>query len=253
VIGVFWTENIRRAAVISPLSAEREFSRKPGKEMQSAKPVRILLVEPVATVRAGLRVLLEGQPYLSVLGAVGNRNDALCLAAEQQPDLILIDLDTCESTHSNFVADLANAAGKCKILILASEKDDGAFNRAVIGGAIGIVLKEQIANALLSAIERSNTGQLWNVLSQLSKQTNRPQSPEEIRISALTEREKQVIELIGLAMKNKEIADRLCISEATVRHHLSSIFAKLDVDSRVGLIVYAYRHGLVQISYSKPR
>src|SRR5882724_12895083 len=115
-----------------------EYPRKPTKETQSSKPVRVLLVEPLATVRAGLKVLLESQPYLSVLGAVGNRNDALCLATEQQPDLILIDLEICESTHSNFVAELANAAGKCKILILASEKDERAFSRAVIDGAIGV-------------------------------------------------------------------------------------------------------------------
>jgi len=239
--------------VISSLGVDREYSRKPDKEAQASNPVRVLLVEPLATVRAGLKVLLESQTYLSVVGAVGNRNDAICVAAEQHPDLILIDLETCESTHSNFVSELANAAGNCKALILASEKDDGAFKRAILDGAIGIVLKEQIANALLSAIERVNAGQLWNVLSQLSKPTNRPQTPDEIRISALTGREKQVIELIGLAMKNKDIADRLCISEATVRHHLSSIFTKLDVDSRVGLIVYAYRHGLVQISYSRER
>ena len=236
----------------SSLGADREYPHKSGKETHTSKPVRVLLVEPLATVRAGLKVLLESQPYLSVLGAVGNRSDALSKAAEQQPDVILIDLEICQSTHTNFVSELMNAAGKCKILILASEKDEGAFNRAVVDGAIGIVLKEQIANALLSAIERVNTGQIWNVLSQLSKPLNKAQTPEEIRIAALTEREKQVIELIGLAMKNKEIADRLCISEATVRHHLSSIFTKLDVDSRVGLIVFSYRHGLVQISYQRP-
>jgi DNA-binding NarL/FixJ family response regulator len=240
--------------VITSLSVDREYQRNPGKDPQSAKPIRVLLVEPLATVRAGLKVLLDSQPYLSVLDAVGNREEALRIAAEQQPDLILIDLESCESSRTNFVAELSKAAGKCRILILASEKDEGAFKRAVTDGAIGIVLKEQIANALLSAIERVNTGQIWNVLSQLSKpMATRALTPEEIRIAALTEREKQVIELVGLALKNKEIADRLCISEATVRHHLSSVFTKLDVDSRVGLIIYAYRHGIVQVSYPRAR
>ncbi|HZS48344.1 MAG TPA: response regulator transcription factor [Blastocatellia bacterium] len=238
--------------ISSSLIAEREYPRSPVKESQTLKPVRVLLIEPLVSVRAGLKVLLENQPFLSVLGAVGNRQEALAIAAEQKPELALIDMDMLYSGESHFIADLLHVADRCKVLVLASEKDDAAFQRAVKDGAIGIVLKEQIANVLLSAIERVNAGQVWSVLSQLSTPKRYdPPNPDEARIALLTEREREVINLVGLALKNKEIADRLFISEATVRHHLTSIFAKLNVDSRLGLVVYGYRHGIIKISYPR--
>jgi len=234
--------------VISSLGGGREFSRATDKEPTTIKPVRVLLIEPLASVRAGLKVLLENQPYLSVLGAVGNRNDALAIAAEQHPDLVLVDIDTIDSGQTHLIAELLSVSERCKVLILASDKDDGAYKRAISCGAIGVVLKEQIANVLLSAIERANAGSVWNVLNQLSRpKLNSVPGPEETKIATLTEREREVINLIGLALKNKDIADKLFISEATVRHHLSSIFAKLEVDSRLELVVYAYRHGIIKI------
>ncbi|HZS43746.1 MAG TPA: LuxR C-terminal-related transcriptional regulator, partial [Blastocatellia bacterium] len=74
--------------------------------------------------------------------------------------------------------------------------------------------------------------------------------PEEARIATLTIREREVINLVGLALRNKAIAERLFISEATVRHHLTSIFSKLEVESRLGLVVYSYRYGIIKVSYT---
>jgi DNA-binding NarL/FixJ family response regulator len=114
------------------------------------------------------------------------------------------------------------------------------------------VLKERTAETLLEAIAKVNAGEVWldsllvaNVLNELTRaRTRPPTNPEEVKIKALTARERDIIKLIGQGLKNQTIADRLCISEATVRHHLTSIYGKLEVGDRLELAIYAYRHGL---------
>jgi two-component system nitrate/nitrite response regulator NarL len=118
---------------------------------------------------------------------------------------------------------------------------------------VGLVLKERAAEVLLEAIAKVHAGEVWldslllaSVLSKTAPpQAKRPADPEEVKIKALTAREREVIGMIGKGLKNQAIAHRLCISEATVRHHLTSIYAKLTVGDRLELAIYAYRHGLV--------
>jgi DNA-binding NarL/FixJ family response regulator len=116
---------------------------------------------------------------------------------------------------------------------------------------MGLVLKEQAPEVLLKAIEKVYAGEVWieramlaSVLDEVVMGRARPAGAEERRISALTERERTVIALVGQGLKNKQIGERLAISETTVRHHLSSIFDKLGVESRLELMIFAHRHGL---------
>jgi len=132
--------------------------------------------------------------------------------------------------------------------------------QAVRLGAVGLVPKERDPEVLLEAITKVAAGEVWldNLLvaSVLSEMTRRPRSstpldPETIKMKSLTAREREIITLIGQGLKNQTIADRLCISEATVRHHLTSIYGKLTVGDRLELAIYAYRHGLV--SFQPPQ
>jgi DNA-binding NarL/FixJ family response regulator len=117
---------------------------------------------------------------------------------------------------------------------------------------MGIVKKEKAAEVLISAIERVHAGEAWldpslmaGVLTEMTRSSRgKKTDPEADKIAALTNREREVIALVGEGIKSKEIAGRLFISETTVRHHLTSIFDKLGVADRVELLIYAYRHGL---------
>jgi DNA-binding NarL/FixJ family response regulator len=122
----------------------------------------------------------------------------------------------------------------------------------VLFGAVGIVRKEKAAEVLISAVERVHKGEAWldpslmaDVLSDMTRSAKgKKPDPEAQKIAALTNREREVIALVGEGIKSKEIAGRLFISETTVRHHLTSIFDKLGVADRIELLIYAYRHGL---------
>ena len=123
---------------------------------------------------------------------------------------------------------------------------------ARISGMRGIVLKEHAADKLLKAIMKVNEGEVWierSMMGSMIQEFNKPAlvDPEVSKIESLTDREREVIVLIGEGLKNKQVGERLFISETTVTHHLSSVFSKLEVSDRLELIIYAFRHGLAKM------
>ena len=218
----------------------------------ATKPIRILLVDDHAVVRAGLRLIVQSREGMTIVGEAGNRDDALSLADSEHPDIILLDLDLGGDSGMTLIADLIAAACEARIIILTGLRDPEAHRQAVLLGAMGIVKKEKAAEVLITAIERVHQGEAWldpslmaGVLTEVTRSSRgRKTDPEADKIAALTNREREVITLVGEGIKSKEIAGRLFISETTVRHHLTSIFDKLGVADRVELLIYAYRHGL---------
>jgi DNA-binding NarL/FixJ family response regulator len=218
--------------------------------------IRILLVINYAMVRAGLRMMLDSNPELVVISETGNLADALTLAARDHPDIILLDLETASDTSFDFLPDLINAAREARVVVLMNNYNPEAYQRAVCLGAMGVVLKDQNNEVLIKAIKKVHDGEAWldrsmmaSVLAHISRSNgngSRVVDPEAVKISALTEREREVVALIGEGLRNKQIAERLFISEGTVRHHLTSIFSKLGVEDRFDLIIYAYRNGLAK-------
>ena len=221
----------------------------------NVKPTRVLIVDDHALVRAALRMLLESQPGVVVAGEASGVEDALRITNQEQPDLILLDLDLGDVKGIDLLPQLHVAAPNTHVVVLTGIRDAEVHRQAVRLGAVGLVLKEKAAEVLLQAIDKVRTGGVWldtiliaDVLSEMTRpKFKRSTDPEEVKIASLTTREREVIELVGQGLKNQTIADRLCISEATVRHHLTSVFAKLDVEDRLQLAVYAFRHGLVCI------
>ncbi|MFN7945810.1 MAG: response regulator transcription factor [Blastocatellia bacterium] len=225
----------------------------------SSPPIRILLVEDHLLVRTGLRLLLESDPGLLVVGEAGNRTEAFD-ALNLRPDVILLDLDLGPESSLDFMSDLISRINGSRILVLTGMTDPEVHYRAVKLGAMGLVTKMEMAEVLIKAVRKVHEGEVWlnrtTVARMLSEMTlagraSQP-DPDELRIASLTEREREIITLVGEGCKNKQIAERLFISEPTVRHYLTSIFSKLDVADRLGLIIYAYQHGLATLPAKKP-
>lgn len=217
-------------------------------------PIKLLLVDDHVVVRTALRMLIQSQPGLTMVGEAGDRSDALLLAERERPDIILLDLELDGESGLDFLPELLNASPEARIIILTGVRDTEAHHRAVSLGAMGVVRKDNALDVLVDAIERVHAGQAWldpsltaRVLSGMSRPGRaRQPDPEAAKIATLTEREREVLSIVGEGLKNKEIASRLFISEWTVRHHLTSIFDKLQVSDRVELILYAYRHNLAK-------
>ena len=222
----------------------------------AASRIRVLLVDDHDLVRTGLRMVLERHPDLVVVGEAANRADALAVAAHERPDIILLDLDLGGASSLDFLPDLLAAAHGGRVILVTGVRAPEQHYRAIQLGAMGLVLKEQATDVLVEAIEKVHAGQVWlepsliaRVINQMSGQRSAgdaPVDPETAKIARLTAREREVVILVGEGLYNKQIGERLSISEATVSHHLTSIFAKLGLANRFDLVVYAYRHGLAE-------
>jgi DNA-binding NarL/FixJ family response regulator len=218
-------------------------------------PIRVLIVDDHAVMRMGLRALFEGQPDLLVVGEAATGAEAVAAASCGQPDLIVLDLDLGGENGSDSIPALRAAAPGARVLILTGVRDPALSRQAMRHGAIGLVRKEQAATVLLQAIRKVHAGEVWlertmiaHVLTEMQRASAAPApAPAAARLANLTPRERDVIALVSEGYKNRDIATRLHITETTVRHHLTGIFAKLAVTHRVGLVVYAYRYGLVTL------
>ncbi|MFN2492505.1 MAG: response regulator [Pyrinomonadaceae bacterium] len=227
----------------------------------AAAPIRVMIVDDQAVVRLGLRVHLEKDPDVEVVGEASNRTEALALAAREKPNIILLDLDMNGDSGLDVLPQLLDAAKGARAIIVTGVRDLEAHQKAIRLGAMGLILKQEPDTHILKAVKQVHNGDVWfnrsmmvGVISEMSR-ANAPKKPdpETSRIATLTEREREVIALIGEGLKNKTIGERLFIHETTVRHHLSSIFSKLSVSDRLELLIYAYIHGLAQLPNKMPR
>ena len=216
------------------------------------KPIRIMIVDDHAVIRAGLRMLIEQDQEMKVIAMAGNSTEAYEHAAKDRPDLIILDLILGEEDGLTLLPVLREKSPKSRVLILTGVLNPDAHRAAIRKGAMGIVLKEHAADLLLKAIKKVHDGEVWidrSMMGMMIQELSRPNhsDPETAKITSLTSREREVIELVGEGLKNKQIAERLFISETTVTHHLSSVFSKLAVSDRLELTIYAFRHGLAKL------
>jgi len=166
--------------------------------------------------------------------------------------VIILDLVLGDEDGLSFLPELCQASPTSRVLVLTGVQNPDAHRRAIRRGAMGIVLKEHAADQLLKAIMKVNDGEVWierSMMGSMIQEFNKPAmvDPEIAKIESLTDREREVIALIGEGLKNKQVGERLFISETTVTHHLSSVFSKLEVSDRLELIIYAFRHGLAKM------
>lgn len=214
--------------------------------------IRILLVDDHKTMLWGLERLIQAEgAAFELVGSASDGPEATALCARLLPDIVLLDLDLKGSSSLDFLPALL-ANGKSRVLILSANRDQATLAAAVKLGARGVVSKEAPTEDVLAAIRKVHGGELWldqTLMQALLGQLVAPApriDPEAARIASLTAREREVIGMIvqGKGALNKELADRACISERTLRNHLTAIYQKLDVANRLELYVYATRHGL---------
>ena len=219
--------------------------------MQDKTPIRVLILDHHVLTREGLRLILERQG-IQVVGESGSCEGAQALIGETCPDIILLALNLDGELNTEIIAQLVSGVGGGRVIVVTSIDEPSIQQLAVQMGAMGIVLKTQPSSVLIKAIEKVNAGEVWidrvmmaSVLSKLSQASGYGEKDEDtIKIASLSDRELQVIQLIGEGLKNKHIAERLTISETTVRHHLTSVYRKLDLSDRLELAIYAYRNDL---------
>lgn len=217
--------------------------------------IKILIIDDQLIVREGLRMLIENHPGTKVVAMAGSRSEALdIIAREPLVDLIILDLELGGSSALSFIPQLRETAKDARILVLTGQRDSVTHQKAAQNGAMGVVLKEDAADLLLKAIEKVYKGEAWldrltlgSLIFQMSSHEKESVDPRARKIASLTERERQVINLIAEGLKNRQIAERLFISHVTVTHHLSSIYEKLGVSDRLELVIYAFANKLAKI------
>jgi DNA-binding NarL/FixJ family response regulator len=207
--------------------------------------IRILIVDDHGVVRQGLRMYLALDAELEVVGEAANGAEALRLAHELVPDVVLMDLlmpvmDGIAATET-----IRRELPEVEVIALTSVLEDTAVYGAMRAGAIGYLVKDTQADELCRAIKAAAAGQVQlspSVAARLLREVPSPRQPE-----PLTKRETEVLRLLAQGKSNKEIAAELVIAEKTVRTHVSNILAKLGVTSRTQAALYALRSGLVPL------
>lgn len=228
---------------------------------RSPATIRVLIVDDHKIIRDGLRDLISSREGMTVVGDAANRADALRMASRERPDVIVLDLDLGDESGLDLIPELHRAYEKAAIIILTGMRDVEKRDKAMELGARGVVLKDEGATELLNAIEKVHrTGDYWLEPGAAKRMLDRRRTragakmaadPEAAKIARLTEREREIIALVGEGLENKEIAERLrpVVAESTVRNNLSIIYDKLGIQGgRLGLLVYAYKHGLISSS-----
>lgn len=219
--------------------------------------IKILLVDDHRSVLWGLEKLIEGEsPRMEVIGKATTSAEAMALLDQVQPDILLLDLDLGGENGIHAIPALL-AKSKSKVLVLTGSRDPSVHDSAMLAGALGVVEKGESAETILKAIQKVHEGEVWlnrvatgRVLLEMARgRAADSLDPEQKKIASLTPRERQIVAEIGsdAAASSRVIAERLRISEHTLRNHIASIYEKLQVSSRLELFAYAGRHGITPV------
>lgn len=216
---------------------------------RTARPIRVVLIDRQAVVRAGLRLLLSERAGLAVAGEAGGAEEGLEVVFREEPDLAVIALEQFGDAELERFARALLPSGRTRLLAVSNTDGPEAVLRAVRAGALGIVSRDEPVEVLVEAIASVHAREAWYrrravaaILRAFLLANPAPSfDPQAARLSALTKREREIVLLLSEGMKNREIAERLFISEVTVRHHLTSVFEKLGVANRLELLGLAHR------------
>jgi two-component system, NarL family, response regulator LiaR len=206
--------------------------------------IRVLIADDHGVVRQGLRMYLGSDSEIEIVGEARNGAEAVNLTQKLQPDVVLMDLLMPIMDGIAATTAIRRESPDVEVVALTSVLDDTSVIEAVRAGAIGYLLKDTDSHELRRAIKAAAAGQVQLSPAASTRLLREIRTPEQ-SVEVLTEREKEVLQLLALGMSNQEICRELHIAEQTVKSHVSHILAKLGVPSRTQAALYAIRAGLV--------
>ncbi len=214
--------------------------------------IKILICDDQEIVCEGLQRILESDPDISVVGIANDGQEALELAASNRPDLVLMDLKMPVMNGIQATRKLHDLYPNMQILVLTTYTDDEWLFDAIRNGASGYLLKDRPKKDLIGAIKGTVAGDSYldpavarKILANVAQVP--PSKNQQVNIS-LSPRDVGILELLALGLSNADIAQRLYLSEGTIRNYMSSLFTKLSVSDRTQAVVVALRYGLVNIN-----
>ena len=214
-----------------------------------ADKVRVLLADDHTIVRAGVRLLVEAEPDMEVVGEALNGTEAVKLAESLRPDVVLMDIAMPDLNGLEATRQIKGRFPAMHVLVLTMHRSDEYFFEVLKAGASGYVLKAAETNELIGAIRAVARGEVFlypTVARQLLQDyLNRLNEPDGAAGPALTPREKEILGLLAEGYSSKEVADRLVVSASTIHSHRSNLMKKLHLSSRHDLIQYARERGLL--------
>jgi two-component system response regulator DegU len=240
-------------------------------DMPDSRMITVVIVDDHPVVRAGIRMIVDAAPDVTVVGEGASGADALRLVAQHHPDVLLLDVNLPDPSTSSGQAPSTGSGQALNgvevtrrlreqntttaILVLTIYDDRQTIFGLLESGAIGYVLKDEALETVVDAVRAAARGESWlspavarQVVRRAVGETPSPPEPPPI---PLTPREKEVLLLLAQGLDNEAIARRLVVTKRTVQNHVSNIYSKLEMSSRTEAALYAIRHGLVQVSKIK--
>jgi NarL family two-component system response regulator LiaR len=211
-------------------------------ESRRDDPIKVLVVDDHWVVRQGLRMFLDQEPAMTVVGEASDGGEAIELARRLKPDVVLMDILMPHMDGIEAIKRIKAEMPRVEVIALTSVLQGSTVSDAIQAGAIGYLIKDTRGDELVRAIHDAAEGRVYlspDAATRLAKDLRQPE-----RVESLTERETSVLRLVAEGLANKEIARRLSISEKTVKAHLNNVFAKLGVHSRTEAAIHAIRAGM---------
>jgi two-component system response regulator DevR len=204
-------------------------------------PIRVFLLDDHELVRRGIRVLLEQEPDMQVIGEADTAQDATARIPALRPDVAILDARLPDGNGIDVCRDIRSVDPSIRALILTSYDDDEALFAAIMAGAAGYLLKQVRGTDLVNAVRLVAAGQslLDPAVTQrvIERIRQGPQEPDELK--SLTDQERRILELVAEGLTNRQIAERMYLAEKTVKNYVSSILAKLGLERRTQAAVFA--------------
>lgn len=221
--------------------------------MAPAGDIQVLFADNQPLILSGLKSAVADHSDIQVLAECANRDRLLDTVRSHSPHVLLVSAEFLEE-DLEILERLVTENEETRVILLTSRKDPEFLEEALRCGARGIFQRERPVRYVPMAIRKVMNGGFWfeqtlaeRMLGELVSKRNKAPDPDERKIAAITAREREVIALVCQGLRNKEISDRLFISDATVSHHLTSIFRKLEVGDRMSLVIYAVKKCIVTL------
>ncbi len=232
---------------VSTLEEPRELAPPPAR-------IRVLVVDDHPIVREGIRKLLEMEADIDVVGEADNGRRALELVEERHPDVVLLDLKMPGMDGLSALQAMQSGLNRTRVIVLTASEDKNEWVQAMKLGCQGIVVKQTSPDLIVKSIRKVHGGEIWldsHTTAAVMRQFASPSDHGSINgggkgreRSPLSTREREIVALVAQGYKNKEMAEKMFISEQTVKNHLHNIFDKLGVSDRLELALYAIHKGL---------